>query len=94
MKTALTKIFLTIALVLSATAAHAEVATRDITISINDVFVPEKLDNRADAYVVVSGIFPNGCYRWKQAKVMVDLAQLVARKDLELAAAYGFTDPA
>ncbi len=27
---------------------------------------------------------------WKQAKVMVDLARLVARKDPELAAAYGF----
>jgi malyl-CoA/(S)-citramalyl-CoA lyase len=29
---------------------------------------------------------------WKQAKVMVDLAKLVARKDPELAAAYGFND--
>jgi malyl-CoA/(S)-citramalyl-CoA lyase len=26
---------------------------------------------------------------WKQAKVMVDLARLIARKDPELAAAYG-----
>jgi malyl-CoA/(S)-citramalyl-CoA lyase len=27
---------------------------------------------------------------WKQAKVMVDLARLVARRDPELAEAYGF----
>jgi malyl-CoA/(S)-citramalyl-CoA lyase len=27
---------------------------------------------------------------WKQAKVMVDLARLVAQRDPELAAAYGF----
>jgi len=27
---------------------------------------------------------------WKQAKVIVDLAKLVARKDPEMAAAYGF----
>jgi malyl-CoA/(S)-citramalyl-CoA lyase len=27
---------------------------------------------------------------WKQAKVMVDLARLVAKKDVELARAYGF----
>ena len=27
---------------------------------------------------------------WKQAKVIVDLAQLVAKKDPELAAAYGW----
>jgi len=31
---------------------------------------------------------------WKQAKVMVDLARLVARKDPELATAYGFTSDA
>ena len=30
---------------------------------------------------------------WKQAKVMVDLARLVARKDPALAAAYGFDHP-
>jgi malyl-CoA/(S)-citramalyl-CoA lyase len=29
---------------------------------------------------------------WKQAKVIVDLARLVARKDPALAEAYGFTD--
>ena len=27
---------------------------------------------------------------WKQAKVIVDLAQLVAKRDSELAAAYGY----
>ena len=31
---------------------------------------------------------------WKQAKVMVDLAQLVARKDPALAQAYGFATEA
>ena len=28
---------------------------------------------------------------WKQSKVMVDLAELLARKDPELAEAYGFS---
>jgi hypothetical protein len=53
----------------TAQAAGGGVATRDIVIGINDVFIPGNLDNRAEAYVVVSGIFPNGCYRWKQADV-------------------------
>lgn len=48
--------------------AHAE-TTKDVTVSINDVFVPGGFDSEADSYVVVSGLFPNGCYHWKEAKV-------------------------
>lgn len=44
-------------------------ATRDVTIGVNDVFIPGGFDSQADAYVVASGIFPNGCYRWKGAQV-------------------------
>lgn len=43
--------------------------TRDVVIGVNDVFIPPGFDSEADAFVVVSGIFPNGCYRWKDAKV-------------------------
>lgn len=44
--------------------------SKDVVISINDVFVPGGFDSRTDAYVVVSGIFPNGCYKWKGAQVV------------------------
>jgi hypothetical protein len=44
-------------------------ATRDVTIGVSDVFIPGGFDSEADAYVVASGIFPNGCYRWKNAEV-------------------------
>lgn len=44
-------------------------ATKDVVIGINDVFVPGGFDSQADAYVVVTGIFPNGCYHWKNANV-------------------------
>lgn len=44
-------------------------ATREVTIGVNDVFVPGGFDSQTDAYVVASGIFPNGCYRWKGANV-------------------------
>lgn len=42
---------------------------KEITIGISDVFVPGGFDSEADSYVVVSGIFPNGCYQWKNGIV-------------------------
>lgn len=44
-------------------------ATREVTVGVSDVFVPGGFDSEADSYVVASGIFPNGCYRWKGAEV-------------------------
>lgn len=51
------------------TQANAMPSTKDVVIAINDVFVPGGFDSQTDAYVVVSGIFPNGCYKWKGANV-------------------------
>lgn len=42
---------------------------KDVQIGLNDVYVPGGFDSEADAYVVANGIFPNGCYRWKNAEV-------------------------
>lgn len=50
-------------------SAASAVSTKDVVVSINDVFVPGGFDSQTDAYVVVSGIFPNGCYKWKGATV-------------------------
>jgi len=54
-------------------SAHAEdeglPPSRDVEIMISDAFVPGGFDSDSDAYVVASGIFPNGCYTWKQAVV-------------------------
>lgn len=60
-------IFLNIVALTFALQARATdpVATKDVTISLNDVFVPGGFDSTSDAYVVVNGIFPNGCYKWK-----------------------------
>ncbi len=54
-------------LTLSCFTASAEgtPTSKDVVIAINDVFVPGGFDSSADAYVVVSGIFPNSCYTWK-----------------------------
>lgn len=42
---------------------------REVVVGVSDAFVPGGFDSQSEAYVVVSGIFPNGCYRWKGADV-------------------------
>ncbi len=46
-----------------------EIPTKEVVVGLNDVFVPGGFDSEADSYVVVSGVFPNGCYKWKGADV-------------------------
>ena len=42
---------------------------KEVQIGINDVYIPSGFDSNSDVFVVTSGIFPNGCYRWKGADV-------------------------
>jgi hypothetical protein len=42
---------------------------RDVVIGISDAYIPGGFDSTADAYTVVSGLFPNSCYKWKTANV-------------------------
>ncbi len=50
-------------------AATAGAPNKDAVVAINDAFVPTGFDSHMDAFVIVSGIFPNGCYKWKAANV-------------------------
>lgn len=58
-------------LCLAATAtAHAEdIITKDVNIAVNDVFVPSTINANEDAKIILSGIMPNGCYRYSRAEV-------------------------
>lgn len=50
--------------------SHAAIdpAPKEVQVGISGVFVPGGFDSTADAYVVVSGIFQNGCYKWNRAE--------------------------
>ncbi len=49
-----------------------EVPPREVVVSVNDVFVPGGLKSTDRAFVLLSGLFPNGCYNWDRAEVTVD----------------------
>ncbi len=42
---------------------------KEVQIGINGVYVPGGFDTASDVFVVVNGIFQNGCYKWKRADV-------------------------
>ena len=66
MKSTLTALINVIALTFAVQSYAAPTeARKDVAIAVNDVFVPGGFDSTADSYVVVSGIFPNSCYKWK-----------------------------
>ncbi len=50
--------------------SNANAATeREMQIGFSDAYIPSGFDSNSDTFVVASGLFPNGCYRWKEAKV-------------------------
>lgn len=49
--------------------AGAETVSKEVTIAVNDAFVPEFVDRNTDAKIVLTGMFPNSCYRWSRTEV-------------------------
>jgi hypothetical protein len=50
-------------------ADGGELESKEVVVGVSDVLVPGGFDSSTDAYVIESGVFPNGCYRWKRAEV-------------------------
>ncbi len=65
------KVLMISILALFSSTTFATVATpeKDVQIGISGVFVPAGFDSSSDAYVVVNGVFQNGCYSWKKAEI-------------------------
>lgn len=54
---------------LNALAEQPAPVEKEVQIGINGVYVPGGFDSASDVFVVVNGIFQNGCYKWKRADV-------------------------
>lgn len=75
MKTSL--VLTTLISFLSASPAQAEdwtrpierPKTRELVLAPVSAFVPNGFDRQSDAYIVVSGMFPNSCYKLRESKV-------------------------
>ncbi len=52
--------------------ANDDAKSKDVAIGVNDVYVPGGFDSESDVFVVVSGVYPNSCYSWKEASVGKD----------------------
>jgi hypothetical protein len=41
---------------------------REVQVGLSSVFVPGSFDSNSEAYVIVGGVFQNGCYKWNRAE--------------------------
>lgn len=53
----------------AAQPALADITTKDVNIAVNDVYVPENVRAGDEVKIILSGILPNGCYRYDHAAV-------------------------
>ncbi|MGE4132546.1 MAG: hypothetical protein AB7F86_12960 [Bdellovibrionales bacterium] len=58
-----------VAMLLPIGFAKAEVTSKQVTLGVSEVYIPGGFGPETDAFVVVSGMFPNSCYRWSHAEV-------------------------
>ena len=45
------------------------VEEKEVAVGINGAYIPAGFDSTSDTYVVVNGVFQNGCYKWKRSEV-------------------------
>lgn len=69
MKTLIQAMMMIAALGMLSMANAAEPKIKEVGVTINEVYVPGGFSSENDAYVIVSGVFPNSCYSWGHSEV-------------------------
>ena len=69
MKQIITAFALIASFIAASQVQAGQTKTHEANINISDAYVPGGFSSETDAYVVVSGMFPNSCYTFKRAEV-------------------------
>ena len=56
-------------MILPLTSQASSPQEKEVVLSISDAYIPGGFSSESDAFVIVNGLFPNGCYRWKRSDV-------------------------
>ena len=49
-------------------AVSSSEAPREVQIGLTGAYIPGGFDSNSEAYVIVNGVFQNGCYKWSRAE--------------------------
>lgn len=42
---------------------------KEVMIGISGAYIPTGFDHHSEAYVIVNGVFQNGCYKWSKSEI-------------------------
>jgi hypothetical protein len=70
MKSTISKVITLSFLMFSVSAiANSTPSSKKVTLGLSEVYIPGGFSSTTDAFVIVSGMYPNSCYKWSNAEI-------------------------